>query len=71
MKEKRKKVKPSKNFLAQLEVWRELDYDAWEDRDKKVPKVAYAKLLEEKKLTGSFQRRLLIYLSAIEDLGGQ
>ena len=49
--EKRKQVRPSKNFLVQLEVWRELDYDAWEDKDKKVPKVGYAKLLEEKKLT--------------------
>ena len=51
VKEKRKQVGPSKNFLSQLEVWRELNYDVWEDKDKKVPKVAYAKLLEEKKLT--------------------
>ena len=51
VKEKRKQVRPSENFLAQLEVWRELDYDVWENGDKKVPKAAYAKLLEEKKLT--------------------
>lgn len=52
MKEKRKQIRPSKNFLAQLEIWRELDYHVWEDGDMKVPKAAYAKILEEKKLTG-------------------
>ena len=51
VKEKRKQVRPSKNFLAQLEVWRELNYYIWEDKEKKVPKAAYAKLLEEEKLT--------------------
>ena len=51
VKEKREQIRPSKNFLAQLELWRELDYDVWEEKDKKVPKVAYAKLLDEKKLT--------------------
>ena len=51
VKEKRNQVRPSKNFLAQLEVWRELDYDVWEDKDKKMPKIAYAKILEDKKLT--------------------
>lgn len=56
MREKRNKVRPSKNFLAQLEVWRELDYDVWEDGDKKVPKAAYAKIVEEKKLTTEIPR---------------
>ena len=55
VKEKRKSIRPSKNFFAQLEVWRELDYDVWEDKEKKVPKTASAKLLGEKKLTREFR----------------
>ena len=66
VKEKRQQARPSKSFLAQLEVWRELDYDVWEDKDKKVPKVAYAKLLDEKKLTGSCRRLPMKILSTVE-----
>lgn len=48
--QKRSRVKPSENFLAQLEVWDQVKYQIWEDGDGKVPKAPYAALLKEKGL---------------------
>ena len=51
VRQKRPQVKPSKNFLAQLEVWDQVGYNNWEDEDVKVPKALYVSLLEERGLT--------------------
>ena len=53
----RPRVKPSANFLAQLEVWEQLGYEPWEDSERRVPKAAYAKLVEEKGLTPDMPAR--------------
>lgn len=47
----KRKVRPSPNFLTQLDLWDQLEYEVWEDEENKVPKAPYAKLLEEKGLT--------------------
>jgi dual specificity phosphatase 12 len=54
------RVRPSKNFTRQLQVWEEVGYQVWENKDKTVPKPAYkaflddrAALLKEKGLTGN------------------
>lgn len=54
------RVRPSRNFTRQLQVWEEVGYQVWEDEEKTVPKLAYkafledrAALLKEKGLTGN------------------
>lgn len=47
----KRKVRPSQNFLTQLDLWGQLEYEVWEDEEKKVPRAPYAKLLKEKDLT--------------------
>ena len=47
----KRKVKPSENFMAQLKLWGEMEYEIWADKEKKVPQEPYAKILEEKDLT--------------------
>ncbi|KAF8848241.1 phosphatases II, partial [Acephala macrosclerotiorum] len=39
---------PNANFMAQLKIWEDVQYEIWEDKDKKIPKPAYQKYLEEK-----------------------
>ncbi|EFR00776.1 hypothetical protein MGYG_03779 [Nannizzia gypsea CBS 118893] len=58
VKEKRK-IRPNQGFLDQLEVWEQVEYQPWEDREKTIPKAPYkaylerrAVLLKEKGLTG-------------------
>ncbi len=55
--QKRSRVKPSENFLAQLEVWGQVEYEIWEDENKKMPKEPYAMLLKEKGLTGELPKK--------------
>lgn len=50
--QKRSVIRPSENFLAQLEVWDQVKYNIWEDEDRKVPKAPYAALVKEKGLIG-------------------
>ncbi|EAW14957.1 dual specificity protein phosphatase family protein [Aspergillus clavatus NRRL 1] len=52
-------VKPSANFIRQLQIWEELKYQVWEDEKRTVPKAPHqaflndrAALLKEKGLTG-------------------
>ena len=47
----KRKVRPSENFMTQLGLWGQMEYEIWEDEEKKVPKAPYAKLLKEKGLT--------------------
>jgi Dual specificity phosphatase, catalytic domain len=56
----KRKVKPSPNFVAQLEIWEQVGYQIWEDVEKKIPKklyLAYTKRraadLKAKGLTGN------------------
>ena len=57
---KSRKVKPNPNFMEQLEVWAETNYEIWADPDMKTPKKPYADFLDrraerlkEKGLTGN------------------
>ena len=47
----KRKVRPNENFMEQLRLWGEMEYEIWHDEEKKVPKEPYAKLLKEKGLT--------------------
>ena len=47
----KRKVRPSENFKTQLDLWGQMEYEVWEDEEKKVPKEPYAKLSKEKGLT--------------------
>lgn len=56
----KQKVKPSANFIRQLEVWEQVGYQVWEDEEKTVPKASYqaflddrAVILKSKGLTGN------------------
>ena len=51
----KRKVRPSENFMTQLDLWGKMEYDVWEDSEEKVPKAPYAKLLKEKDLTAVFK----------------
>ncbi|DAA77096.1 TPA_exp: Uncharacterized protein A8136_6862 [Trichophyton benhamiae CBS 112371] len=58
VKEKRK-IRPNPGFMDQLEVWEQVQYQPWEDKEKTIPKAPYkaylerrAVLLKEKGLTG-------------------
>ncbi|KAI9677999.1 MAG: hypothetical protein M1817_005943 [Caeruleum heppii] len=57
---KRPRVKPSSNFMDQLDVWKKTDYQIWKDKMNEVPTDAYQAFLErralrlkEKGLTGN------------------
>lgn len=63
---KRKRTKPSANFMDQLEVWEQVEYQIWEDEAKTIPKKEYAAYrerraaaLQAKGLTGNEPMRLL------------
>ncbi|KAI9826689.1 MAG: hypothetical protein M1819_007323 [Sarea resinae] len=45
---RRKEVKPSSNFLRQLQVWEKVGYRVWEDEDGKIPKAEYQLFLDER-----------------------
>lgn len=56
---KRPRIKPSPNFMDQLEVWEKVGYEIWEDpEERKIPKEPYrlylerAAVLKAKGLTG-------------------
>lgn len=56
----KQKVKPNANFIRQLQVWEEVEYQVWEDEERTVAKAPYqaflsdrAALLKEKGLTGN------------------
>ncbi|CAH0023936.1 unnamed protein product [Clonostachys rhizophaga] len=56
---RKRNINPNVNFLEQLKVWEDTNYQIWADKDKKVPKEAYrvflqgrAKRLEANGLTG-------------------
>jgi dual specificity phosphatase 12 len=48
MVQKKRKVKPNPNFMDQLQVWEQVEYQIWEDAEKKVPKLPYATYLEKR-----------------------
>lgn len=63
---KRKRTKPSANFMDQLEVWEQVKYQIWEDEAKTIPKKEYAAYRERRAaalqalgLTGNEPIRLL------------
>ncbi|KAJ5933415.1 dual specificity phosphatase Yvh1 [Penicillium verhagenii] len=37
----KQRIKPSSNLTRQLQVWKEVGYELWEDEDKTVPKAPY------------------------------
>ena len=45
---KRKRAKPNENFMRQLKVWEEVEYQIWEDEAKEIPKTAYKVFLERR-----------------------
>ncbi|CAM1508044.1 Fc.00g048920.m01.CDS01 [Cosmosporella sp. VM-42] len=54
-----RKIEPNENFLDQLRVWQDVEYQIWEDQGKKTPKRPYhaylngrARRLEAQSLTG-------------------
>lgn len=46
--QKKRKIRPNANFLAQLAVWEATRYELWEERDKSRPKAAYLRYLESR-----------------------
>ncbi|EZF22860.1 hypothetical protein H112_04352 [Trichophyton rubrum D6] len=55
----KRKIRPNPGFMDQLEVWEQVQYQPWEDKEKTIPKAPYkaylerrAVLLREKGLTG-------------------
>ncbi|PGH28075.1 hypothetical protein AJ80_00331 [Polytolypa hystricis UAMH7299] len=56
----KRKIRPNPNFLDQLQVWGEVEYQIWEDEEETILKQAYkeylarrAEWLKEKGLTGN------------------
>ncbi|KAJ5457465.1 hypothetical protein N7475_008853 [Penicillium sp. IBT 31633x] len=56
----KQRIKPSENFIRQLQVWEEVEYETWKDEDKFIPNAPYkafledrAALLKKKGLTGN------------------
>ena len=47
VKEKRK-IKPSANFIKQLQIWEQVGYEIWENSETKVPKAPYQGYLDER-----------------------
>jgi len=45
---KRKRVKPNDNFMRQLKVWGEVEYQIWEDEAKEIPKTVYKVFLDRR-----------------------
>ncbi|KAK0713706.1 protein-tyrosine phosphatase-like protein, partial [Lasiosphaeria miniovina] len=45
---RRRVVDPNRNFLEQLHLWEELQYDVWEDAACQVPKPLYRRFLESR-----------------------
>ncbi len=57
-------VRPNDNFMAQLKVWEETEYQVWLDKGRTVLKEPYAKILKDRRLkavissdTGSMDSR--------------
>lgn len=46
----KRSVRPSENFLIQLNLWGQMEYEVWEEEEK-VPNAPYAKVWKEKGLT--------------------
>ncbi|CZR35054.1 uncharacterized protein FPRO_00824 [Fusarium proliferatum ET1] len=42
----RRKVKPRVNFMDQLQVWQAVEYQLWEDNQKRIPKAPYQSYLD-------------------------
>lgn len=51
----KRKVRPSENFMTQLDLWGKMEYNVREDDEKKIPKALYAELIKEKGLTAVFK----------------
>ncbi|KAJ4008264.1 hypothetical protein NW752_010144 [Fusarium irregulare] len=41
-------VRPRENFIDQLDIWQAVDYQPWEDNEKKRPKPPYQKYLDKR-----------------------
>jgi dual specificity phosphatase 12 len=41
-------VRPRENFIDQLDIWQAVDYQPWEDNEKKRPKSPYQKYLDKR-----------------------
>ena len=41
-------MKPNDNFMRQLKVWGEVEYQIWEDEAKEIPKTAYKVFLDRR-----------------------
>ncbi len=46
--EEKRKVRPNSNFKDQLHVWEQVEYEIWEDQERKIPKVPYAAFLKKR-----------------------
>ncbi|KAI9166554.1 phosphatases II [Paramyrothecium foliicola] len=46
--ERVRRVRPSPNFLAQLYVWDEVQYDCWEEANRAIPKLPYLKYMKKR-----------------------
>ncbi|KAJ5100226.1 hypothetical protein N7456_006278 [Penicillium angulare] len=44
----KQRVKPSRNFTRQLQIWDDVGYEIWEDEEKTVPKAPYKIYLEDR-----------------------
>ena len=44
----KQKVKPSANFIRQLQVWEEVGYEVWENAEKSVAKAPYQAFLDDR-----------------------
>jgi dual specificity phosphatase 12 len=44
----RRHVRPRENFIDQLDTWQAVDYQIWEDSEKKRPKLPYQSFLEKR-----------------------
>jgi dual specificity phosphatase 12 len=47
VKEKRR-IQPSENFMEQLDIWERVEYEPWEDEERKRPKEPYREFLSRK-----------------------
>ncbi|KAH8904893.1 phosphatases II, partial [Coniochaeta sp. PMI_546] len=43
---RKRRVRPIQNFLDQLQVWEEVEYNPWQDPERTVPKPPYSSFLE-------------------------
>lgn len=67
---RKRRVHPLQTFMEQLDLWEEVHYQPWEDKERKVPKEPYRKFLEARKAKADAIRRAKERFTQDDDTAG-